>query len=107
MSDYDVLNLRLTPEMAKRGMEKTLLINNGPAYLFYASKDHCANAIKKFLMEDLVEDGKIRFEIDILGAEPEFGTLIEHVCHVHSRGSRKRPERKQFIFNNEPEDAVE
>jgi hypothetical protein len=107
MSDYDVLNLRLTPEMAKRAMEKTLLINSGPAYLFYASKDHCTNAIKRFLMEDLVEDGKVRSEIDILGAEPELGTLIEQVCHVHSRGDRKRPERMQFIFNNEPVDAVE
>jgi hypothetical protein len=96
MSDYDVLNIGLTPEMAKRAMEKTLLINNEPAYLFYASKDHCTNAIEK-----------VRSEIDILGAEPELGTLIEQVCHVHSRGDMKRPERMQFIFNNEPVDAVE
>lgn len=99
MSDYDVLNIGLTPEMAKQHAEKTLLINSGPAYLFYATKDHCANAIKKFLIEDLIEDGNVRFEFDILNAEPDTGTLFEHVIHVHSRGKRSRSVRMQDIFN--------
>lgn len=107
MSDYDVLNMGLTPAMAKPSSEKTLLINNGPAYLVYATKDHCANAIKKFLLEDLTEDGKVRFEFDILNAEQKFGTLLEHVNHVHSRGNRSRSVRMQDIFNDKTEDLSE
>jgi len=107
MSDYDVLNMGLTPAMAKQSPEKTLLINAGPAYLVYATKDHCANAIKKFLLEDLTEDGKVRFEFDILNAEPEPGTLLEHVNHVHSRGNRLRSVRMQDVFNNKTEEQPE
>lgn len=99
MSDYDVLNLDLTPQNAKEAATKTLLINEGPAYLFYASPDHCLGAIRKFISEDLSENGCARSEIDILGCEPELGVLLERVAHVHSRGDKRRSARMQDIFS--------
>jgi len=100
MSDYDVLNLDLTPQIAKETAKKTLLLNEGPAYLFYASPEHCLGALRKFISEDLSEDGVVRVELDILGCEPELGTILERVMHVHARGDRNRPTRMQDIFTN-------
>lgn len=100
MSDYDVLNIDLSPEEAKKVTDKTLLVNEGPAYLFYATKEHCGNVLKKFLMEDLSESGKIRPEIEILGLEPEMGTIVERVVHVQTRGERNRSIRMREIFEN-------
>jgi len=100
MSDYDVLNIDLTPEEAKKLMDKTLLINEGPAYLFYVTKEHCGNVLKKFLMDELSESGKIRPEIEILGINPELGTLLERVIHVNTRGERNRSIRMKEIFEN-------
>ena len=100
MSDYDVLNIDLSPEEAKKLTDKTLLVNEGPAYLFYATKEHCGNVLKKFLMEDLSESGKIRPEIEILGLEPEMGTILERVVHVQTRGERNRSIRMREIFEN-------
>ena len=98
MSDYDVLNLDLTPTRAT--VNATLLINEGPAYLFYATKEHCGNVLKKFLSEDLNESGRIRPEIEILGLEPEMGTILEHVVHVNTRGERNRSVCMREIFEN-------
>ena len=100
MSDYDVLNIDLTPVEAKRFMDKTLMVNEGPAYLFYATKEHCGNVLKKFLMDELSESGKIRPEIEILGIDPELGTLLERVIHVNTRGERNRSIRMKEIFEN-------
>ena len=100
MSDYDVVNIDLTPTEAKKLMDKTILINEGPAYLFYVTKEHCGNVLKKFLMEDLSESGKIRPEIEILGLEPEMGTLLERVVHVNTRGDGNRSIRMKEIFQN-------
>lgn len=98
MSDYDVLNLDLHPKDAT--VNATLLINDGPAYLFYATREHCGNVLKKFLSEELSEAGKIRPEIDILGIEPEMGTILERVSHVQTRGERNRSIRMREIFEN-------
>jgi hypothetical protein len=100
MSDYDVVNIDLTPVEAKKLMDKTILINEGPAYLFYVTKEHCGNVLKKFLIEDLSESGKIRPEIEILGLEPEMGTLLERVVHVNTRGDGNRSIRMKEIFQN-------
>lgn len=100
MSDYDVLNLDLSPAEAKKKMDKTFLINEGSAYLFYATKEHCGNVIKKFMSEDLIENGKIRSEAEILGAESELGTLLERIVHVQTRRDRNRSTRMKEIFEN-------
>ena len=100
MSDYDVLNLDLSPAEVKKKMDKTFLINEGSAYLFYATKEHCGNVIKKFMSEDLIENGKIRSESEILGAESELGTLLERIVHVQTKGERNRSTRMKEIFEN-------
>jgi hypothetical protein len=104
MSDYDVLNLDLTPRVAKDAENKTLLLNEGPAYLFYASAEHCLGAIRKFISEDLSENGIVRPEIDILNCNPEFGVLLERVVHVRSRGDKCRSAKMQEIFS-QPEEG--
>jgi hypothetical protein len=107
MSDYDVLNIGFAPEMAKEHQDKTLLINPGPAYLFYATKEHCGNAIKKFLLEDLTENESVRSEFEILNAEPNFGTILESVYHARNRGDRSRSARMQDVFNSTLEHSAE
>ena len=99
MSDYDVLNLDLTPQYAKEAASKTLMVShNGPAYLFYATKEHCNNAIKKFIAEDLSTGSDIIPELEILGIEPEMHMILERVQHVHGRGERSKSQRMQDIF---------
>ena len=98
MSDYDVLNLDLNPKDATANA--TLLINDGPAYLFYTTKEHCGNVLKKFLSEELSEAGKIRPEIEILGVEPKMGTILERVAHVQTSGERNRSIRMKEIFED-------
>jgi len=102
MSDYDVLNLDLTPQHAKAAETKTLLVNHSsPAYLFYATKEHCLNAIKKFIAEDLLSEGEILPEIDILGVAPELHTIMDRVQHIHGRGDRSKSVRMKDIFEND------
>lgn len=101
MSDYDVVNLDLTPQIAKASERKTLLLHEGPAYLFYASPEHCLGAIRKFISEDLSEGGIVLPEVEILNCEPEMGVLLERVVHVHSRGDKRRSTRMQDIFSQE------
>ena len=108
MSDYDVLNLDLTPQDAKKAESKTILISHlGPAYLFYATKEHCLNAIKKFIAEDLMSNGEILPEIEILGIDSDLHTILEKVQHVHSRGDRSKSERMKNIFQKEENVLVE
>jgi len=71
MSDYDVANIAFTPNLAdEQEKNGTLQVISGePCYLMYATKDHCAAAINKILMEDLHLEGTLKTEADILGKE--------------------------------------
>lgn len=99
MSDYDVLNLDLTPQIAKSETTNTLMLNEGPAYLFYASPDHCLGAIRKFISEELSKNEIVCPEIDILGCDPGFGLLLERVAHIKSSGDKKRSAIMQEMFS--------
>lgn len=84
MSDYDVLNIGLDPIAARNAVQdagKTLFTNEGPAFLVYATGEHCAAAIRKMLSEDLVEDGVLRPEHDIILAALFPEQVIESVRH--------------------------
>jgi len=84
MSDYDVVNKKFTPEIAKTYEDHGTLHINGdePAYIFYATKEHCANAIKKFVQEPLVEGNKIINESKILGVENSLLPILELILHA-------------------------
>jgi len=72
MSDYDVFNKSFKPEQADNiEHDGTIHINSGPAYIFYATKDHCANAIKKFILQDLTDDKNFLAENKILNIKDD------------------------------------
>jgi hypothetical protein len=109
MADYDVLNLGLAPEAAKMAAEgNTVLLNEGPAYLFYVTGDWCASAIRRFSGEELIRDGKIRSEADILGILPEIEELAENVAHVHKADGKSRSTLMKEMFETscQPRETV-
>jgi hypothetical protein len=69
MCDYDVVNKAFTTEIADQlEQESTLHINSGDtAYIFYATRDHCESVIRKFIQNDMVENGMLKQEAEILG----------------------------------------
>jgi len=83
MSDYDVYNKGFSTQMAD-GCEDdtTLRINAGsPAYIFYATPDHCANAIKKFLIEPIVSH-KVIDEADVLQVLGGLNSILPALYHA-------------------------
>ena len=98
MTDYDVVNKEFTPEVAKSYEDHgTLHINGGePAHIFYATKEHCANAIKKFVQEPLVEGNKLINESETLGVENTLGDILKFIHHAKSS---KLEVRSQVMLN--------
>jgi len=92
MSDYDVANLGFTPEKAEEYEKSaTIKINSfAPAYVFYASQDHCANAIKKFISEDLIEGSDVLQEARILNINSDLYHFLPSLHHAKSSESEKR-----------------
>jgi hypothetical protein len=84
MSDYDVANKGFTPQIAQEVEEKgTLQINAGqPACLFYATQEHCANAIRKFTQEPLAEGKEMFFEANVLGILTDLYRIMPLVSHA-------------------------
>lgn len=95
MSDYGVLNLSMTPADADAISKKTLLVNSGPAYLVYATKEHVTSAIRRFLNEDLTESGRVLAECDVLGIEP---VTFDQVAHVQKDSGKSRSEKMRELF---------
>ena len=92
MSDYDVANIGFTPaHAAEYEKEATFQINDVvPAYVFYATQDHCANAIKKFINDDLIEGKDVLAEAHILGVRSELYPILPLLHHAKSSGAEKR-----------------
>lgn len=86
MTDYDVVNKRFTPEIAKAYESHGTIHINGdePAYIFYATKEHCANAIKKFVQESIVDGNKVVNESEILGVENTLSDILDLIHHAKS-----------------------
>jgi hypothetical protein len=102
MSDYDVFNRSLKPEIAEECEKNdTLQVNdNGPAYLIYATKEHCENAIKKFIQETMVEDNLVRYEGHILGVQGGLVPIIPLV--THAKNTKELP--RSGVLKNLAED---
>lgn len=91
MSDYDVFNKAFTPEKAE-AYEKTgtLQMNkDGLAYVFFATQEHCANAIKKFIQEPIIENTQIIPESKILHVPDSIKGLSKLL--IHAKSSDKLP----------------
>lgn len=87
MSDYDVLNKGFKPEIADEvEANGTLQINAGqPACVFYATQEHCANAIKKFIQEPLVEGKEMLFEANVLGILSDLYRVMPLLYHAKQK----------------------
>ena len=99
MSDYDVVNKKFTPEIAKTYEDHgTLHMNCGePAYIFYATIEHCANAIKKFVQEPIVDGNKMINESEVL----EIQNTLDDVLHlIHHAKSSDLEARSQVMLNS-------
>ena len=84
MSDYDVANHGFVPDIAQEyEKDGTIHINSGnPAYVFYATKEHAANAIKKFIQEPLVDDEEVKKEADILSISSDITSILNKLSHA-------------------------
>jgi hypothetical protein len=92
MSDYDVLNKGFNPEIAdEHERNGTLHINNDdPAYVFYATQDHCASAIKKFIQEPVIEGNKVLHEAHILGSKEGLYSILPLLHHAKTSDALPR-----------------
>lgn len=100
MSDYDVANIAFTPNLAEEQEKKaTLLVVHGkPSYLFYATKEHCAAAINKILMDDLHIAGKLKTEAEVLGTNNGLEGVEDLLFHPEKRPDRPRSEAlKEYL----------
>jgi len=88
MVDYDVVNKSFTHDVAEKlESESTLYVNSGnPAFLFYASKEHAGNAIKKFISDPLVDDNKLIHECTILGIKGKAKAELPYLLHAKEKG---------------------
>ena len=108
MSDYDVANLGFTPEQAyEYEKEATLQINASiPAYIFYASQDHCVNAIKKFISEDLIEGSNVLQEAHILNVNSGLYPILHLLHHAKSTNEEKRSEIMRDLITQSDEKPI-
>jgi hypothetical protein len=92
MSDYDVANIGFNTEQAHEyEKDATLQINASvPAYVFYATQDHCANAIKKFIQDDLLDGDHVIEEAAILGVNSGLYPVLPLIHHAKSTPEKKR-----------------
>jgi len=83
MSDYDLVNVGFTPEIADQheAASSILMISGEPAYLFYATQQHCASAISRFLSGEFFENGQKKDEADILGLPEGLEIVVPLVFH--------------------------
>lgn len=83
MSDYDVYNIDLAPELANQVIgSATLAVNKGKGFLFYATKEHAESAIKKFISADLIKSTNVLSEATILGVKDNLDEVVKLVKHV-------------------------
>jgi len=92
MSDYDVLNKGFKPNIADEvEANGTLQINAGqPACIFYATQEHCANAIKKFIQEPLIEGKEMLFEANVLGVLTDLYRIMPLLHHAKEKDGLPR-----------------
>jgi hypothetical protein len=108
MSDYDVVNLGFkTEQAAEYEKDATLQINEVvPAYVFYATQDHCANAIKKFIQDDLIQDNAVLPEAHILGIRSGLYPVLPLLHHAKSTTEKTRSQVMMDLLSTPDEKPV-
>lgn len=101
MSDYDVLNKGFNPEIAEEHERNgTLHINNDdPAYVFYATQEHCANVIRKFIQEPLIEGNKVLHEAHILDIKSGSYQITKLLHHSKSTSELTKSKVMEELYN--------
>lgn len=91
MCDYDVLNKGFSAQQADNiEIDGTLQINTGSAYIFYATKDHLSNAIKKMVNSDLCDKEKFFTEDKILEIKGGLEEICKLLIHAKSKNGVPR-----------------
>ena len=65
MSDYDVLNIGFSPQLAEAYEKNSFVISGKPAYLIWISNEIINAAMSKILSTDLIVEGKMLYEQEI------------------------------------------
>lgn len=85
ISDYDVLNLGFTPQIAEDLEKNSIVIAGSPAFLMWISKEIVGAAINKFLNSELVQNGKMLNEQEVFGSFCYFpNELIFHASNYEN-----------------------
>lgn len=99
MSDYDVLNIELSPAKATELLSgSTLAVNKGKAFLIYATKEHAESAIKKFMSSDLIVDQKLVSEAITLGVRDTLPEIVKMVKHAQENKKSCRSAIMKNLF---------
>jgi hypothetical protein len=99
MSDYDVFNKSFKPEAAEKIEEKnTLLVVGDPAYLFYATQEHCGKAIKKLLTEEYIKEGKLVPEYELLEISQTTKGFQKNIVHAKKTEDETRSSVMQKLM---------
>jgi hypothetical protein len=100
MSDYDVVNVRFSRSEAesKESAGTLLCVAKEPAYLFFATQQHCSAALAKFIAEPLEENGLARNEADVLNLSSSLDEILPLVFHAKKTTERsKSSEMMEFL----------
>ena len=90
LSDYDVVNIGFTPEMAEKYENNTLIVApDVPSYLFYATREHCGAMISKLLYSEFVIGGKFLPESEILDIKVNIDEIIANLAHCETSEKMK------------------
>jgi len=101
MSDYDVVNLGFNSQEALKHERTLSLVADEPCYLFFATREHCAAAINKFIQEEFLIEEKLRNESDILGVKDNLSKLSpDLICHVKATDKQKSQLMSELISKN-------
>lgn len=96
MSDYDVLNIGFTPQIAEEHEKNPFVISGNPAYLIWISKEIINAAMLKILNTNFVLDGKMLYEKHIFN---NFLNLEnESIFHLNDYEEMKKKFEKEIIF---------
>jgi len=93
MADYDVVNTGFTPANAEVIEQRTTIAtNSGPAYVIYATKDHAANAIKKFIQSPLLKGNCVLDDASILELADTLEGEQLGLVHAKPFGEKRKPD---------------
>lgn len=93
MADYDVVNIGFTPADSEAIERRTTIVTNaGPAYVIYATEDHAASAIKKFIQSPLLKGNCVLDDASILELTETLEGEQLGLVHAKPSGEKRKPD---------------